>query len=100
LPISVTTIAGGLAGDAAGIGFGNSFSGLALFGPLIDLTGSPGVGANMAFSIPRNGTITAINGYFSTTVAMALVGTTLTMTGQLYRSPLPDNIFFPWPAPV
>ncbi len=50
---------------------------------------------NFAFSMPRDGTITSIAAFFSTTVALALVGTTITLNAQLYISTTPDNTFTP-----
>lgn len=48
---------------------------------------------NFAFSMPRAGTITSISAFFSTTAALSLVGTTVTLTAQLYESTTPNNIF-------
>ncbi len=48
---------------------------------------------NFAFSVPRAGTITSIAAYFSTTLALSLLGTTVTITAQLYSSTTPNNIF-------
>ena len=93
LDVSMTTIAGGLSGVPAFIGFGNSASGETALGPEIDLTGGPGTLMNMAFSVPRDGTITSISAYFSTTTALALIGSTVTITAQLYESTTPNNTF-------
>jgi BclB C-terminal domain-containing protein len=49
----------------------------------------------MAFSMPRAGTITDIAAFFSTTLSLSLVGSTITVTAQLYSSTTPDNIFSP-----
>ena len=91
----LTSIAGGIAGTPAFIGFGTSAEGLTVLGATIDLTGGPGIAINEAFSAPRDGTITSMAAYFSTTVALALVGTTITITAQLYESTTPDNTFSP-----
>ena len=88
-PITLTTIAGGLSGTGGIIGFGDSDSGYSILGGTIDLTNS----SNFAFSMPRDGTITSLSAYFSTTSALALVGTTVSITGQVYTSSTPDNIF-------
>ncbi|WP_349629775.1 exosporium glycoprotein BclB-related protein, partial [Lysinibacillus sp. D4A1_S13] len=53
---------------------------------------------NFAFSATRSGTITSIAAYFSTTAALALVGSTVTITAQLYRSTVPNNTFTPIPG--
>ena len=64
------------------------------------MTGGPGIAINEAFSMPRDGTITSIAAYFSTTVALGLVGTTVTITAQLYESTTPDNTFTPIPGAI
>jgi len=98
-PLNVTTIAGGLPGTGALLGFGNGVDGVSFIGgTTIDLTGAAGAALNFAFSMPRNGTITSISVYFSSTVAQALIGTTVTLTGQLYQSTTPDNTFTPIPG--
>lgn len=98
LPLAVTTIAGGLPGTGGLIGFGNSASTSGGVGANIDLTGGAGVLQNFAFSVPRGGTITSITAYFSSSAALSLVGTTVTLTGQLYASTAPNNIFSPVPG--
>ncbi|MED3325336.1 exosporium glycoprotein BclB-related protein, partial [Bacillus thuringiensis] len=99
LPINLTTIAGGLAGTLGFIGFGSAAPGTAL-GAVIDLTGGPGISLDYAFSMPDDGVITSISAYFSTTEALSLVGTTVTITAQLYSSSIPDNTFAPIPGTV
>lgn len=95
----MTTAVGGLAETAGLVGFGNSASNVSVAGGFIDLTGSPLFPLlDFAFSVPRAGTITSIAAFFSTTVALALVGTTITVTAQLYVSGAPDNIFAPIPG--
>ena len=93
IPAALTTIAGGLVGTTSLVGFGNSATGVSIVGGTIDLTGGPGIALNMAFSMPRDGTITSIAAYFSTTVALALVGSTITITAELFSSTTPDNTF-------
>ncbi|HWK55906.1 MAG TPA: exosporium glycoprotein BclB-related protein [Parapedobacter sp.] len=91
-PVSLTTIMGGLVGKPAAIGFGNSAELPAPMG-YIDLTGSPSTNLNMAFMVPRDGTITSLSAFFSTTTGLSLVGTTITIHAELYQSTTPDNIF-------
>lgn len=98
-PIPVTTIAGGLSGQVALVGFGNAGN-ANLIGNSIDLTGSSGASVNFAFSVPRDGTITSITAYFSNTVALTLIGSTVTLTGQLYSSNTPNNTFTPIPGAI
>ncbi|MNI07990.1 Endoglucanase precursor [compost metagenome] len=92
-PIVMTTILGGLKGTGSLLGFGSFEPGVSLVGGTIDLTGSGGTNLNYAFSVPRSGTITSISAYFSNSVALALIGTSVTITAQLYESKTPNNIF-------
>lgn len=90
-PVTLTTIAGGLVGTPAFIGFGSSAPGLSIAGDTIDLTNPSGTLTNFAFTMPRDGVITAIDVFFSTTAALSLVGTSITITAQLYESIAPNN---------
>lgn len=93
IPLSLTTIAGGLVGTPGFVGFGSSAPGLSIVGGVIDLTNAAGTLTNFAFSMPRAGTITSISAYFSTTAALSLVGSTITITATLYQSTVPNNSF-------
>ncbi len=92
----MTTVIGELIGTTTLLGFGSSVTGVSLIGGTINTTTI----ANMAFSMPRDGTISSLAAYFSTTVALSLVGTTVTLTAQLYASAAPDNTFFPIPGAI
>lgn len=96
-PAIMTTTFTGEPGSVALLGFGST-SNSELSGGAIDITGGPGVFQNQAFSVPRDGVISSVAGFFSTTQAIVLIGTTLTITGQLYQSTTPDNIFTPIPG--
>ena len=91
----MTTIAGGLAGLPAFIGFGSSAQGLTLLGSTIDITNASGTLSNFAFQVPRDGIITSFSAFFSTTVALSLIGSTVTVRAQLYQSVTPNNVFSP-----
>lgn len=93
LPVALTTVLGGLLNTSATVGFGSSSAGINILGGVIDLTGAPGLLLNQAFSVPRDGVITSLAGYFSTTAALALVGSTVTISAQLYQSTTPNNTF-------
>ncbi len=100
-PAIMATIAGGLVGTTSLVGFGSSATGISPIGGVIDLTGTAlGPMINYAFSAPRAGTITSIAAYFSTTVTLALAGTTVTITAQLFSSTTPDNTFTPIPGAI
>lgn len=95
-PVVMTTIAGGLVGTTSVVGFGISAPGISLIGGAIDATTL----TNMAFSVPRDGTITSISGFFSNTVALALIGATITLQAQLFSAPEGSNMFSPVPGAV
>ncbi|WP_339209478.1 exosporium glycoprotein BclB-related protein [Paenibacillus sp. FSL K6-3182] len=79
---------------------GSSAIGVSILGGIIDLTGAAGTLLNFAFPVPRNGTITSLAAYFSTTVALSLVDSTVTITAQLYQSTTPNNSFTAVPGAV
>ncbi|WP_282955961.1 exosporium glycoprotein BclB-related protein, partial [Paenibacillus macquariensis] len=93
LPVALTTVLGGLLNTSGLVGFGNNVSSVSIIGGTIDLTGAAGTLLNFAFSVPRAGTITSMAAYFSTTAALTLVGSTLTITARLFSSSTPNNSF-------
>ncbi|WP_405130589.1 exosporium glycoprotein BclB-related protein [Paenibacillus sp. FSL H8-0317] len=93
LPVALTTVLGGLLNTSSLVGFGNSATGVSVNGGIIDLTGAAGTLLNFAFSASRAGTITSLAAYFSTTAGLSLVGSTVTITAQLFRSTTPNNSF-------
>ena len=52
----------------------------------------------LLFPAPRGGTITDMAAYYSVAAAVALAGSTVTITAQLYSSPTPDDSFAPVPG--
>ncbi|MDH6673922.1 BclB C-terminal domain-containing protein [Paenibacillus sp. LBL] len=98
IPLALTTIVGGLVGTVGLVGFGISGPTVTLAGGTIDLTGAGGTALDFAFNTPRAGTITAISATFSNTLALDLLGTTVTVTAQLYSAPATSNIFTPIPG--
>jgi BclB C-terminal domain-containing protein len=94
VPATVTTSPGGLSNTVAtlpveGIG---STSGVTLTGGVLDETGGGGT-QEQPETLPRSGTITSASAFFSSTTAQSLIGTTVTITAQLYQSATPNNIF-------
>jgi BclB C-terminal domain-containing protein len=75
------------------IGFGSSLDGVAVGGGTIDLTGGVGLPSNLAFSMPRDGTLTQLSAFFSNVIAVAVLPVGVSVVVQLYRSATPDNIF-------
>ncbi|MGC5773952.1 exosporium glycoprotein BclB-related protein [Paenibacillus pabuli] len=100
LPVALTTVIGGLLNTSSLVGFGSSATGISVNGGIIDLTGAAGTLLNFAFSASRAGTITSLAAYFSTTTGLSLVGTTVTITAQLYHSTTPNNSFTVVPGAV
>ncbi|WP_286676824.1 exosporium glycoprotein BclB-related protein [Cytobacillus oceanisediminis] len=100
VPTKLTTVPGCLLDTGSVIGFGSSASGINIADGTIDLTGGGGSLLNFAFSVPRNGVITSIAAYFSTTAALNLSKSTVTVKAQLYQSTAPNNIFTPIPGAV
>ncbi len=89
----MTTIAGGLAGTPAFVGFGSSAPGLTVLGSTINITNASGTLSNFAFQVPRDGTITSFCAFFSTTAALSLIGSTVAVRAQIYSSATPNNVF-------
>jgi BclB C-terminal domain-containing protein len=81
---------GGIASVQALISFGTNDTAV-IVGGIIDTTGT----SSFAFSMPRDGVITSIAAYYSVGVALAIIGTEITISAQLYSSTTPDNIFAP-----
>ncbi len=94
-PVSLTTIAGGLAGIPAFIGFGSSAQGFTALKSTIDLTNANGSLACFAFDIPRTIAISAFSVSFSTTTALSLTGSTVTINAQVYKAEGTSNVFSP-----
>ena len=80
---------------AAYIGFGNNYSDPNSLSNPINLTGGGGPTdkINMAFSVPRDGTITSIAAYFSTINEIKFRNARVTIFAQLYMSH--NNMFVP-----
>ncbi len=97
-PVTVTTLISGLAGTVALVGFGNSISGIGLTGTAIDLTGGSGINLNFGFCMPRAGVVKSVSAIFSNVTSLNLVGTTVTLTAQLYSNTSSGNSFIPVPG--
>ncbi len=66
-----------------------------MLGSSIDITNASGTLSNFAFQVPRAGIITAFSAFFSTTAALSLIGSTVTVNAQIYQSTTPNNVFTP-----
>ncbi|MGH7239203.1 MAG: exosporium glycoprotein BclB-related protein, partial [Candidatus Saccharimonadales bacterium] len=76
--------------------FGDAVSGIDVTGSVINLQGL----SSEAFSFPRDGTITSIAAYLSTTVGLTLGTNTITVQAQVYTSPTPNDVFTAVPGAV
>ena len=85
----LTTALGGVPGTQVLLAFGTNALGTLSEG-VIDIAGF----SNMAFSMPRDGTITSIAAYLSIGAPVDLTGSTVTITAQLYSSATPDDSFY------
>lgn len=100
LPVTMTTVLGGLLNTSSIMGFGTSASGITISAGSIDITGSPILNYSLAFSVPQDGVITGMAAYFSTTVGLSLISSSITVTARLFESSTPDNQFTEIPGAV
>lgn len=91
-------VVGGLLDTGTVIGFGQSLSSVAVGGATIDLTGAVGLATDMAFSVPRSGTLSQLSVFYSNVVGINLLLSTASVVVQVYRSTTPNNIFSPIPG--
>ncbi len=90
--VAVTSLALGLVGLPAFIGFGNSQQGLVALGATIDLFGLD----NYSFSMPRDGVLTSLAVQFTATLGLNLgLGESVTLRTEIYRNTGLDNTFAP-----
>lgn len=88
-PVTVTTTVGGMPGTVATMGFGNSESGITYSSSAI----SPA--NNFAFVVPSDGIIASLSASFSNTMAVSLVGSTATLSAEIYKAPAGSDTFSP-----
>ncbi|MEY7999807.1 exosporium glycoprotein BclB-related protein [Clostridium sp. Mt-5] len=93
-PAVLTTFLNGATNTVSLIGFGNSINNINIYEGKIYLGGI----RNIAFSVPRSGTITSIAAYFSVSNTFSLETGSATIKAQLYGSNTPDNTFAPIPG--
>ena len=96
IPVALTTVFGGLLNTSSAIGFGSNLPGISAASGTISLLGL----TNFAFSVPRDGVITSLAGYLSITAGLSLIGSTVTVSAQLFESTTPDDIFVEVPGAV
>lgn len=93
-PVVLTTALGGFLGTTSLVGFGSAVAGVNIQNGTIDLSGL----LNYSFTVPRDGVITSVAGFFTTTLGVSLIGSTATITAQLYSAPQNSNTFSPIPG--
>jgi BclB C-terminal domain-containing protein len=98
-PATLTTVAGGLMGNVTEVPV-EGISETTGITPAGDGTIDTSGASSQAESLSENGTITSISAYASLNTALNLVGTTVTITAQLYESAAPDDTFTPVPGAV
>ncbi|MGE0227611.1 MAG: exosporium glycoprotein BclB-related protein [Dehalococcoidia bacterium] len=101
LPATMTTVLGGLLNTSTVLPFSGqgSAAGFAVTGGVLDLTGGAGI-LTAGGSVAKDIVVTDLHAAFSTTAALALVGSTVTVTAQLYTSPSCDNSYAAVPGAV
>ncbi|MGN7478302.1 exosporium glycoprotein BclB-related protein [Solibacillus silvestris] len=87
-PVVLATAVGGLVGLGSQIGFGTAVPDLTILNNTIDLSAI----VTEAFSVPRNGNITAISASFTALEAITILGNA-TVTAQVYRAPAGSTLF-------
>ncbi len=98
---TLTTIAGGLAGNVAVLplsGYVKTAYATPLSSGSIDLTPTAGSDTTPPYTLLADGTFTAIRGTLHLEQALSLVGTTVTVTAQVYSSPSATATLFPVPG--
>jgi BclB C-terminal domain-containing protein len=85
-----------LLNTSTAVGFGLNLPGIAAASGTISLLGL----TNLAFSVPRDGIITSLAGYLSISAGLSLIGSTVTVSAQLFQSATPDDTFVEVPGAV
>ncbi|WP_374718803.1 exosporium glycoprotein BclB-related protein [Parageobacillus toebii] len=93
-PVALATVAGGLVGTGAIVGFGSSAPTASLSAGTLTLGVGVGNIPDFAFVVPRTGTVTSISAFFSATVGVTL-GAAGTVRAELWIAPALSNTFTP-----
>lgn len=97
-PDSLVHVLGGVLDTGLVTGFGTSLDGVSVGGGTVDLTGGVGIPSNMAFSMPRGGTLVGLSAFFSLAAAVSAFPANGSIVVQVYRLTTPDNSFTPVPG--
>ncbi|MBD7986025.1 hypothetical protein H9649_15750, partial [Sporosarcina sp. Sa2YVA2] len=87
--VTLNTLALGLVGTPALLGFGNSIPGVSIVGGSFTLP----VLSNFSFTAPRSGVLSNISAGFTSNIGLNLPGSTLTVRAEIYRATGTSNIF-------
>ena len=86
-PVTINHVLAPLVETAALVAFGNSASSVAIIGgTTIDLTGGPVVVLDMAWTMPREGTLRSLSGTYSNVDVVPVLSTTPTLRVQIWRA--------------
>jgi len=88
IPASMTSLAGGVVGLPSVISFGDNVQLPTALGATIDLTGL----TDETFIVPRDGTITGLSVFFSSTAVSVITGSTVNIHASLYYVNPANNI--------
>ncbi|MGL5764654.1 MAG: exosporium glycoprotein BclB-related protein, partial [Sarcina sp.] len=104
IPYASGTVKGGAAAQANGdplyataLGFGGSQAGINISSGVLNTFFGSGY-YTYAYTMPRDGCITDISGYFTNEFAMALGTSTITLEAQVWASTVPNDTFKPVPG--
>lgn len=86
-PVTINHELAPLVETAALVAFGNSASSVAIIGgTTIDLTGGPGVVLDMAWTMPREGTLRSLSATYSNVGVVPVLSTVPTLRVQIWRA--------------
>jgi BclB C-terminal domain-containing protein len=77
-----------------------STPGVSVLGNTITLNLASGLATNLAFSVPRDGTITALSATFTATAGLSLAVGDTYIKAELWKAPADSNTFTPTGASV
>lgn len=87
VPSVLVSLLTGLVGTSSLVGFGSSITGISIVNNTITLPA-----LNEAFSVPRDGNMTALSASFTETLGITVLGTA-TINARIYRAPAGSNVF-------
>lgn len=92
-PVSLTTIAGGLAGTYATLGHGSHATSATVLGSTLDLANTGGGMGNTSYVTPNSVSYESITAVFSTVGNLNLIATDVTIFAAMYSAPWDSNTY-------